>query len=34
MNMLYRNNAWSSKTISYLINKNNITNKMNSLNIV
>jgi DNA invertase Pin-like site-specific DNA recombinase len=35
MNMLYRNNTWSSKTISYLINKNNnITNKMNSLNIV
>lgn len=35
MNMLYRNNAWSAKTISYLINKNNnITNKMNSLNIV
>ena len=34
MNMLYRNNLWSAKTISYLINKNNITNKMNSLNIV
>jgi hypothetical protein len=33
-NILYRNNLWSSKTISYLINKNNITNKMNSLNIV
>ena len=31
MNMLYRNNLWSAKTISYLINKNNITNKMNSL---